>query len=145
MKRPSGTALAIVGGALAFITFEMIVWWPDPPKKPRDEVHSEASVPHAYAIEPRLSPSAETPAPIASPRNQARDIPRLRADESDEIRRLEGCGDKRCGDPCVFRCDERQDSRCIGGVRPGACTAEGTCSYVLPAICTGQAEPTETP
>jgi hypothetical protein len=72
---------------------------------------------------------------VSAQARSGRDIPQLKTSERDELRRLEGCSDKRCGDPCVYRCEPGSDPRCIDGLRPGACAADGQCNYVLPAVC----------
>jgi len=126
----------------ALIVTEVIVWWPDPPRKKTDERSParEVLIEPIVAEPPPPPPPAESvapdPDPVAPPPGRpGRDIPALAADPSDEIRQLEGCRGKRCGDPCVLHCDDPSDGRCVNGIRPGACTVDGECSYVLPAIC----------
>jgi hypothetical protein len=136
MKRPSRTAVVLVGAFVAFIVVEVIVWWPDASKKRSEDPQRREPPPQlAATLEPPspVVPSASSP-PSAPPPRPGRTIPQLRADESDEVRRLEGCSDKHCGDPCIFRCD-LNDGRCVDGKRPGACTLEGVCSTTLPAVC----------
>jgi hypothetical protein len=139
MKRPSGLALGVIAGIVALVVTEVIVWWPDAPKK-RSEEPPPAPTPVAIpnVPEPVLVP---TMIPSAPPVHSALTIRQLKANENDEIRRLEGCSDKHCGDPCIFRCDPNEDGRCTGGMRPGACTVDGVCSTTLPAVCPTPGEP----
>jgi hypothetical protein len=135
MKRPSRTAVVLVGAFVAFIVVEVIVWWPEASKKRSEDPQRREQPQFAATPEPPppVVPSASSP-PNAPPPRPGRTVPQLRADESDEIRRLEGCSDKHCGDPCIFRCD-LNDGRCVDGKRPGACTLDGACSTTLPAVC----------
>jgi hypothetical protein len=145
MKRPSVTVIAVVGGIALFFITEVIVWWPDPPKKKSDDPAPQEPPPTAQAAVVEPPPPSPAPTPNAAPARPGLDIPQLQADESDEIRRLEGCSDKHCGDPCIVRCDPQQDGRCATGKRPGACTVSGECSTTLPAVCpaegTGEPSP----
>jgi hypothetical protein len=140
MKRPSGLTLGIIGGVVAFVVIEVIVWWPDPPKK-----HSEepSPLPTPVALpkpaDPAPSPPTIATAPAARP---GRTVRQLQENEGDELRRLEGCADKKCGDQCIYRCAPgEEDGRCINGRRPGACTVDGVCSTTMPAVCPGKDEP----
>jgi hypothetical protein len=135
MKRPSGTVIAVVGAIVALIVIEVIVWWPDPPKKKSDEPPSEPLPAAVKTVEQAPPPPAPAPTPSAAPVRSGRDIQQLKTSERDELRRLEGCSDKKCGDPCVYRCEPGSDPRCVDGLRPGACAADGQCNYMLPAIC----------
>src|SRR5262245_22800198 len=106
MKRPSGLALGILGGIVAFIAFETFMWWPRASEKKPDE--REPSPPPTLAPAPIEAPppvATPAPSPNAAPAREGRTIHQLQATEADEVRRLEGCGDKHCGDPCIFRCD----------------------------------------
>jgi len=140
MKRPSGLALGVLAVIVAFIVTEAYFWWPRP-KKSEEAPSEPAPIAVATAVPP--SPAPPPPSlPSAEPPRSGRTIRQLQANEGDELRRLEGCSDKHCGDPCVFRCDATQDGRCVDGRRPGACTVDGECSTTLPAVCPG---PGETP
>jgi hypothetical protein len=132
MKRPSGLTLGIIAGIVALVVTEVIVWWPDAPKKLSEEPPPPAPVAAPTPIVPLPAPPSVASAPAARP---GRTIPQLKASEADELRRLEGCGDKKCGDPCIFRCDSKDDGRCVDGRRPGACSLDGECSTTLPAVC----------
>jgi hypothetical protein len=142
MKRPSGLVLGILGGFVAFVVLEVIVWWPDAPKKRADEPAPEP-VPTVAPKPLETPPPAAAPAalPNVAPAREGRTVHELKANENDEVRRLEGCSDKHCGDPCIFRCDPNEDGRCVDGKRPGACTVDNVCSTTLPAVCPGTAPP----
>jgi hypothetical protein len=136
MKRPSGLTLGIIAGIVAFVVLEVIVWWPDAPKKKADEPAPEPAP--TFAPKPVEAPppvASPAPPPSTAPAREGRAIHELRANENDELRRLEGCSDKHCGDPCILRCDPNEDGRCVDGKRPGACTVDGICSTTLPAVC----------
>jgi hypothetical protein len=132
MKRPSGLALGVLAAIAAFIVVELYFWWPEKPKKQAES-------------DPEPTPVGAPPLPTAPPAPLAlasagsarpgRTIQQLQANESDELRRLEGCSDKKCGDPCLLRCDPNEDGRCKNGRRPGACTVNGECSTTMPAVC----------
>jgi hypothetical protein len=135
MRRPSGLVLGILGVIVAFIGFEAVMWWPEASKKKPDE--PEPAFFAAPAPPPAEVPSVVAPAPVLKPPpvREGRSIPQLHENENDELRRLEGCGDKHCGDPCILRCDPNEDGRCVEGRRPGACTVDGICGTTLPAVC----------
>jgi hypothetical protein len=138
MKRPSGLTLGVIVGIVALVVTEIIVWWPEEPKKRTEEPSAPpAPVVVPKATEPPPAPTAAASAPAARP---GRTIQQLRESENDEIRRLEGCADKKCGDPCIFRCESKEDGRCVDGKRPGACSVDGVCSTTLPAMCPGPGE-----
>jgi hypothetical protein len=140
MKRPPGLALGVIAVILGFIVFEVIAWWPDAPKKRTQEVASEPAPPPPPTAEPAPAPAPPpTLASVAPPRS-GRTIPQLHANEGDELRRLVGCSDKKCGESCLVRCDPSQDGRCINGTMAGACNASGECSTTLPAVCPGPGE-----
>jgi hypothetical protein len=140
MKRPSGLVLGVLGAITAFILVELYFWWPAISKK-REEPAAEPAV-AAEAPAPTFAPPSEPTVAAAAPAARpGRTIQELHSNESDELRRLEGCSDKKCGDPCIFRCNESEDGRCKNGRRPGACTVTGECSTTLPAVCpSGQDE-----
>jgi hypothetical protein len=132
MKRPSGLAIGVIAGIVALVVTEVIVWWPETPKKRAEEPPQPMPVAVPQAAAPAPPPPSLPTAELAHP---GRTVRPLQANEHDELRRLEGCADKHCGDPCIFRCDPGQDGRCVDGRRPGACTVDGECSTTLPAVC----------
>jgi hypothetical protein len=138
-KRGRGVDAAVIGAILATLAVAALLR-----SAPSTARHSQEppSVPPPQAVEPlRLEerdplvpapPAAPAPADTFVSRAMAAVVP---VASDDEIRSLLGCADKRCGDPCVLPCDPA-DGRCTPqGIRAGACASDGTCSYVLPAVC----------
>jgi hypothetical protein len=136
MNRPSRTVIALFVVLLAFIVIEVVVWWPEAPKPKRQAEETPAR------DEPQREPAAKLPLPIPTAPTQTpsasrgRTVPQIRIDETaEEIRQLQTCRGKHCGDPCVLRCDP-SDGQCTPqGIRPGACASNGECNYMMPAIC----------
>jgi len=151
VQRPSRFVIGIATAIFALIVTEVIVWWPDPPRKKPDDpseargIAVEPPPPEPLPPEPPPPepppPESATPTVVAPPpARPGRDIPALIVNPREEIppqpqQPVEGCRGKRCGDPCLMRCDNPSDGRCVNGMRPGACGQDDECSSVMPAIC----------